>query len=140
MKLGPRFIRRVVVIVAMAGLLLALQAASVPAAPPGAPPAQYGAVTCGNGGTCTTPVGTVGVGAGALPAGLTLDATTGAISGTPTTAGTANFTVQVTDQAAGRARQAAPVHDDQEPQRQGEACRPGLDQNLQQVIVRLIDE
>jgi hypothetical protein len=72
MKLGPRFIRHAVVIVAMAGLLLALQAAAVTAAPPGAPPAQYGAVTCGNGGTCTTPSGTVSVGAGALPAGYTV--------------------------------------------------------------------
>ena len=35
--------------------------------------------------------------AGALPAGLTLDATTGALSGTPTTAGTYDFTVAVTD-------------------------------------------
>jgi large repetitive protein len=33
---------------------------------------------------------------GALPAGLSLNAATGEISGTPTTAGTANFTVQVT--------------------------------------------
>ena len=36
----------------------------------------------------------IGVG---LPAGLTLNATTGTISGTPTTAGTATFTVQVAD-------------------------------------------
>ena len=35
--------------------------------------------------------------AGALPAGLTLNATTGAISGTPTQAGTSNFTVTVKD-------------------------------------------
>ena len=34
---------------------------------------------------------------GSLPAGLTLNAATGAISGTPTTSGTANFTVTVTD-------------------------------------------
>jgi hypothetical protein len=37
------------------------------------------------------------ISAGALPAGLALDASTGAITGTPNTAGTANFTVQVTD-------------------------------------------
>jgi hypothetical protein len=35
--------------------------------------------------------------AGALPAGLTLNTTTGAITGTPTTAGTASVTVQATD-------------------------------------------
>ena len=34
---------------------------------------------------------------GSLPAGLTLNAATGAISGTPTASGTANFTVSVTD-------------------------------------------
>lgn len=35
--------------------------------------------------------------AGALPAGLSLNASTGAITGTPTTAGTSNFTARVTD-------------------------------------------
>ena len=34
---------------------------------------------------------------GSLPLGLSLNSSTGAISGTPTTAGTSNFTVQVTD-------------------------------------------
>jgi Putative Ig domain len=34
---------------------------------------------------------------GALPAGLTLNGGTGGIAGTPTTAGTSSFTVQVTD-------------------------------------------
>ena len=37
---------------------------------------------------------------GALPAGLSLNATSGAIAGTPTTAVTVNFTVQVRDSAA----------------------------------------
>jgi hypothetical protein len=37
------------------------------------------------------------VSAGALPAGLTLTASTGVIAGQPTTAGLANFTIQVTD-------------------------------------------
>src|SRR5207247_11395978 len=43
---------------------------------------------------------------GSLPAGLTLNATSGAIGGTPTTAGTSNFTVQVTDSASGKASKA----------------------------------
>ena len=45
---------------------------------------------------------TFAVSAGALPAGLTLDPTTGVISGTPTTTGPVNFAVTATD-ADGRA-------------------------------------
>src|SRR5207249_4718900 len=43
---------------------------------------------------------------GSLPAGLTLNVTSGAISGTPTTAGTSNFTVQVRDSERGEASKA----------------------------------
>lgn len=37
------------------------------------------------------------IASGSLPAGLSLNSSTGVISGTPTSAGTSNFTVQVTD-------------------------------------------
>jgi hypothetical protein len=40
---------------------------------------------------------TIVAGSGTLPPGLNLDSTTGAISGTPATAGTASFTVRVAD-------------------------------------------
>jgi hypothetical protein len=44
-----------------------------------------------------TPPYTWSVSAGALPAGITLNTSTGALTGTPTTAGTASFTAQVAD-------------------------------------------
>src|SRR6185312_2159900 len=72
--------------------------------------------------TCITSTGTVGtpyssafvasggtapytyaITAGALPAGLTLNPATGAVSGTPTSAGTFNFTVTATDSTGGTA-------------------------------------
>jgi parallel beta-helix repeat protein len=46
---------------------------------------------------------------GTLPVGLTLDKSSGLISGTPTTAKTYNFTVQVTDSAASKAAATQPL-------------------------------
>ena len=45
------------------------------------------------------------VSAGSLPAGLSLNSSTGVISGTPNAAGTSNFTVQVTDSGSNTATQ-----------------------------------
>jgi hypothetical protein len=47
-----------------------------------------------------TPPYTFSISAGSLPPGLSLNAATGVASGTPTTAGTFPFTVQVTDSAS----------------------------------------
>ncbi|HYM75014.1 MAG TPA: SBBP repeat-containing protein [Candidatus Dormibacteraeota bacterium] len=56
----------------------------------------------------TTPY-TWSLSAGVLPAGLTLNASTGVISGTPTTKGTSNFTVQVADSQANTTTQALSI-------------------------------
>ncbi|MBI5406211.1 MAG: putative Ig domain-containing protein, partial [Nitrospirae bacterium] len=69
-----------------------------------------------NGGYSATVVGIGGktpyswsITLGALPAGLALNSSTGVISGVPTTAGTSNFTVQVTDNNSATATQALSI-------------------------------
>src|SRR6185369_11708884 len=46
---------------------------------------------------------------GPLPVGLSLNASTGAITGTPTTAGTTNFTLRVTDNVGATATKALSI-------------------------------
>jgi len=65
--------------------------------PNGTVGAGYGATLAAAGGTSPY---TWAITAGSLPPGLTLNTSTGAISGTPTTAGTSTFTVRVTDGAS----------------------------------------
>lgn len=64
--------------------------------PSGSNGIAYAATLAASGGT---PAYTWSITSGSLPAGLTLAATTGVISGTPTATGTANLTVAVTDNA-----------------------------------------
>ncbi|WP_374089793.1 N,N-dimethylformamidase beta subunit family domain-containing protein [Methylomicrobium lacus] len=64
--------------------------------PGGAVGLAYSASLAASGGT---PPYTWSLTSGTLPNGLSLNPGTGAITGTPTTAGTSNFTVQVTDSA-----------------------------------------
>jgi hypothetical protein len=65
--------------------------------PPGTTGSPYSASLHSSGGT---PPVTWSVSVGSLPAGLTLNSTSGAISGTPTAAGTTNFTVTASDTSA----------------------------------------
>jgi len=64
------------------------------ALPPGPQGVPYSATLEAGGGA---PPYLWSITSGSLPNGLTLNANTGVISGTPTTTGTSNFTVQVTD-------------------------------------------
>lgn len=71
--------------------IIALSPATLPSGVIGA---AYSQVVSASGGTAPN---TFAVSSGILPGGLSLDAATGAITGTPTTAGTFNFTIAATD-------------------------------------------
>lgn len=77
---------------------LAITTSSLPAANLGV---AYSATLAATGGQSPY---TFAVTTGSLPTGLTLNSTTGVISGTPSAAGTFNFTVTVTDSATGVAQ------------------------------------
>ena len=74
--------------------------------PGGAVSAAYSQVVSATGGIGTY---TFSRSAGTLPAGLLLNATTGAITGTPTTAGTRNFTIRATASGGGTGTRAYTV-------------------------------
>lgn len=65
--------------------------------PPGTESTAYSTQLASNGGT---PAYTWSVSSGSLPAGLTLGASTGIISGTPTATGTSNFTLSISDNSS----------------------------------------
>ena len=71
--------------------------------PGGAAGGSYSQTLAATGGTAPY---TWAVTAGALPAGISLDAASGTLSGTPTAVGSFNFTVQVTDTAKNNASKA----------------------------------
>ena len=68
--------------------------------PNGTVQTAYSATLQATGGT---PPYTWSVSSGSLPAGLSLAASSGTISGTPTTAGTSTFTIQISDSASNKA-------------------------------------
>ena len=83
--------------IATASITLVVTAAlalTFPAPPSGTVGFAYTDTLTAAGGTAPY---TWSVSAGTLPAGLTLNASTGVVSGTPTAAGTSSFTVKVTD-------------------------------------------
>jgi predicted hotdog family 3-hydroxylacyl-ACP dehydratase len=69
-----------------------------PTLPSGTVGVAYSQTIVASGGTAPY---TYSVSAGAIPSGLSLNAATGAITGTPTTANTYNFTTQATDSSTG---------------------------------------
>src|SRR5450755_3252119 len=81
----------------------ALAITTISPLPPGTVNVSYSQTLTATGGSGPY---TWSVTTGTLPPVLTLNATTGVISGTPTTAGTSNFTVQVTDSTLATATKA----------------------------------
>ena len=79
---------------------------SFPAPPAGTVGTAYTDTLTATGGT--TPY-TWSVSAGTLPAGITLNASTGVLAGTPTVAGTSSFTIKVTDASSQTATEAASI-------------------------------
>jgi large repetitive protein len=88
---GDHFIAQSVTITIDPPPTITVSPATLPAATVGS---AYSQTISGGGGTAPY---TFAITAGALPAGLTLNASTGALSGTPTAGGTFNFTVTATD-------------------------------------------
>ncbi|MGV7197727.1 Ig domain-containing protein, partial [Xanthomonas axonopodis] len=85
-----------------AGPNLVLPASTLPAGTAGQ--AYTAAITPATGGTAPY---SYALSAGTLPAGVVLDTATGGLSGTPTVAGTFNFTLTVSDSTPSPAAQAS---------------------------------
>ena len=79
---------------------------SFPAPPSGTVGTAYTDTLTATGGT--TPY-SWSVSAGTLPAGITLNASTGVLAGTPTVAGTSSFTIKVTDASSQAATEATSI-------------------------------
>ncbi|GAB3385469.1 hypothetical protein GCM10027432_18220 [Lysobacter fragariae] len=88
---GDHFIAQSVTITVVAPPTIVVNPATLPGATVGA---AYSQTTSGSGGTAPY---TFAVSAGALPNGLVLNTSSGAITGTPTASGTFNFTIRATD-------------------------------------------